>query len=107
MANKKRWIIGAGVAVGIFLLFAAQNSQTPLGSSGTVASTSRPCTVRVTVDSLNVRSSPDSFASVVQTYSKGEVMTADRTIRNGFRQLGSDHWAKQEFLDPTPGSDCG
>ncbi|MGH3773889.1 MAG: SH3 domain-containing protein [Pseudonocardiaceae bacterium] len=107
MAKRKQWVIGAGVVVGIFLLFAAHNSQTPLGSSGTVTSSSRSCTVRVTVDSLNVRSRPDSFASVVQTYNQGEVVSADRTIRNGFRQLGPDRWAARDYLVPMPDSDCG
>lgn len=93
--------------VGIILLIAAHNNPNPLGSSVTGTGGTRPCTVTVTADLLNVRSSPDSNAFVVQTYTKGTVMSADRTIRNGFRQLDQDRWAAQEYLDPTPGSDCG
>ena len=93
--------------MGIILLIAAHNSQTPLGTSVTGGGATGPCTVTVTADLLNVRSSPDSDASVVQTYSRGEVISADRTIRNDFRQLGPDRWAAREFLNPMPGSDCG
>jgi hypothetical protein len=63
--------------------------------------------VTVTADVLNARSSPDGDAPVVDTYRKGEVVSANRTTRNGFRELAPDRWAAAEFLDPTPGSDCG
>jgi hypothetical protein len=56
---------------------------------------------------LNVRSSPDNNAPVVQIYSQGQVVSADRTVRNGYRQLGPNRWAAREYLDPRPGSDCG
>jgi hypothetical protein len=63
--------------------------------------------VTVTADQLSVRSSPDGNASVVRTYSKGAVVSADRTTRNGFRQLQPGYWAAQEYLNPTWDSDCG
>jgi hypothetical protein len=44
---------------------------------------------------------------VVDTFGKGAVVSADRTTQNGFRQLGPDRWAAEEFLDPTADSDCG
>jgi hypothetical protein len=34
-------------------------------------------------------------------------VSADRTIHNGFRQLGPSRWAARDYLDPRPGSDCG
>jgi hypothetical protein len=101
-STTQKWVVGGAVALGILLLVSEHNSQTTSGSSGT-----RPCTVTVTADSLNVRSSPDNNASVVETYSKGAVVSADRTIRNDFRQLGPSRWAAREYLNPTPGSDCG
>jgi len=108
--TTQRWVIAGAVVVGILLLVSEHNSTSTGGNNsaggGTSAGT-RPCTMTVTADSLNVRSSPDGNASVVQTFGKGAVVSADRTIRNGFRQLGPDRWAAQEFLDPTPGSDCG
>jgi uncharacterized protein YgiM (DUF1202 family) len=101
--TKQKVVVGGAVALGAFLLFAAHKDQS--GSTG--AGTSRPCTVTVTADQLNVRSSPDNNAAVVQTFAKGEVVSADRTILNGFRQLTPGHWAAREYLNPTPGSDCG
>jgi hypothetical protein len=103
--TTQRWIIVGVVLVGILLLISEHNSNSPSGTSGTSAA--RPCTVTVTADSLNVRSSPDGNAPVVDTFAKGAVVSADRITRNGFRQLGSNRWAAQEFLNPTADSDCG
>ena len=108
MASAKQWIIGGAVVVGIVLLISEHESQSTSGSTGTsTTGGARPCTVTVTADLLNARSSPDGNAPVVDTYHKGEVVSADRTTRNGFRQLAPDRWVAAEFLDPTPGSDCG
>ncbi|HXT43088.1 MAG TPA: SH3 domain-containing protein [Pseudonocardiaceae bacterium] len=108
MASAKHWIIGGAVLIGVVLLISEHDSQTTSGSSSTsTTGGARPCTVTVTADVLNARSSPDGNAPVVDTYYKGEVVSADRTIRNGFRQLAPDRWVTAEFLDPTPGSDCG
>jgi hypothetical protein len=104
--TTQRWVIAGAVVVGVLLLVSEHGSTSTGGNNSTGAGT-RPCTMTVTADSLNVRFSPDGNASVVQTFGKGAVVSADRTIRNGFRQLGPDRWAAQEFLDPTPGSDCG
>jgi len=104
--TTQKWVVGGAVALGILLLISEHNSQTTSGSS-TGAGASRPCTVTVTADSLNVRSSPDNDAAVVETYSRGAVVSADRTIRNDFRELGPSRWAAREYLTPTPGSDCG
>jgi hypothetical protein len=98
--TTQRWIIVGVVLAAILLLISEHNSNSP--SSGT-----RPCTVTVTADLLNVRSSPDGNAPVVDSFAKGAVVSADRTISNGFRQLGLNRWAAQEFLDPTADSDCG
>ncbi len=100
--TTQRWIIVGVVLAGIFLLISEHSSDSPSGSTGT-----RPCTVTVTADLLNVRSSPDGNAPVVDSFAKGAVVSADRTTSNGFRQLGPNRWAAQEFLDPTADSDCG
>ena len=105
MASAKHWVIGGAVAVGILLLISEHGSRSTSGSSTTTGN--GPCTVTVTADVLNARSSPDGDAPVVDTYRKGEVVSANRTTRNGFRELAPDRWAAAEFLDPTPGSDCG
>ncbi|MDQ2882736.1 MAG: SH3 domain-containing protein [Actinomycetota bacterium] len=111
--NRQRWFIVGAVLVGILLLISDHNKNS-LGS-GLISpggglfsgSSAAPCTVTVTADSLDVRSSPDGNAPVVDHLDKGSVVSADRTTVNGFRQLGTDRWAAQEFLDPTPDSDCG
>lgn len=104
MFTTKQKVVGGGaVVVGAFLLFAAHNDQT----GGTRFGASGPCMVTVTADQLNVRSSPDDNATVVQTFSKGAVVSADQTIRNGYRQLTPGRWAARDYLDPTPGSNCG
>lgn len=103
ITKKQKWIFGGVLVVVVLLLYSEHNSRT----SGDGTPGSRPCTVTVTADSLNVRSAPDGGASLVRIYDKGAVLSADRTIRNGFRQLGPDRWAAQDFLVPTPGSDCG
>jgi hypothetical protein len=104
--TTRRYVIAGAVVVGVLLLV-SEHSSTSTGGNNSTGGGTRPCTMTVTADSLNVRSSPDGNASVVQIFGKGQVVSADRTIRNGFRQLGPDRWAAQEFLDPTPGSDCG
>ena len=103
--TTKRWIIGGLAVVGILLLYSEHESRNTSG--GTTSGTTRPCTVTVTADILNARSSPDGSAPVVDTYHRGEVVSADRTMSNGFRQLAPDRWVAAEFVDPTPGSDCG
>jgi len=105
--TRQKWVAGGAVLVAIVLVYSAHNSQTTTGGSGTGTGASGPCTVTVTADTLNVRSSPDNNAPVVQIYSKGEVVSADRTVRDGYRQLGPNRWAAREYLDPRPGSDCG
>ena len=123
---KQRWVVGGAIAVGVLLLISEHSNQTftsggtgifggtgitgntgVSGDTGTSVSGARPCTVTITADLLNARSSPDGNASVVDTYRKGEVVSADRTTRNGFRQLAPGRWVAQEFLEPTAGSDCG
>jgi hypothetical protein len=94
------------VLVGVLLLISEHNRNNPGGSTST-SNGARPCTVTVTANLLNVRSSPDGNAPVVDTFDKGAVVSADRITRNGFRQLGPDRWAAQDFLDPTADSDCG
>jgi hypothetical protein len=105
--TRQKWVVGGAVLVGVLLLISEHNSQTTTGSSSTGTSASQPCMMTVTADSLNVRSSPDDDALVVETFSKGAVVSADRTISNGFRQLGPSRWAARAYLDPMPGSDCG
>ena len=90
----------------LLLISEHENRSTSGGSSTSTTGGTRPCTVMVTADILNARSSPDGDAPVVDTYHKGEVVSADRTTRNGFRQLAPDRWVAADYVDPTPDSDC-
>jgi hypothetical protein len=109
--TTQRWVIGGAVVVGILLLISEHNNDTSVTNSTSGAITGSavawPCTVTVTAEALYVRSDPDYNASVVDTLSRGAVVAADRTVRNGFRQLGSNRWARQEYLVPASGNDCG
>ncbi|MGH3799293.1 MAG: SH3 domain-containing protein [Pseudonocardiaceae bacterium] len=100
--KRWRWIVAGAVVVGVIVLSTGRDP----GAGGPGAGGSRPCTMKVTAGTLNVRSGPDSRNPVVETLASGEVVSADRTTRNGFRQLGPDRWAAQLYLDPEPGSDC-
>lgn len=104
--TTQKLVVGGAVVVGVLLLISGRESHNA-GEGTSESGGSRPCTVTVTADQLNVRSSPDSNASVVQTFTKGAVVSAERTIRDGFRELGPDRWAARDYLVPTPDSDCG
>ncbi len=106
MASTTRKFVIGGVLVAAVLLLISERTKSTSGGTD-AGGTGGPCTVTVTADVLNARSSPDGDAPVMDTYRKGQVVSADRTTRNGFRQLSPDRWAAQEFLEPTPDSDCG
>lgn len=107
-STTRKFVIGGILVVGVLLLVSERTSQSTSGGTDTSGTSgARPCTVTVTADVLNARSSPDGNAPVMDTYRKGEVVSADRTTRNGFRQLRPDRWVAQEFVEPTPDSDCG
>jgi hypothetical protein len=103
VSKPKRWVIGVVAVLAILLLYSEHERQ----NASTATGTTRACTVMVTADALNARSSPDGNAPVVDTYHRGEVVSADRTVSNGFRQLVPGRWVAAEFVEPTPGSDCG
>lgn len=112
--TKQRYVVGGVIAVGVLLLISEHGNQpltgwdTGISGDGSTSVTSgvRPCTVTITADQLNARSRPDGNAPVVDTYRRGEVVSADRTTINGFRQLAPNRWVAQEFVEPTAGSDC-
>jgi hypothetical protein len=105
LKRGQQWALGGAVVLGVLLLISHPNPST--GGGARVSDSLSSCTVRVTVDLLDVRSDPSYTASVVDTFRIGAVVPADRTIRNGFRQLGPSRWAAREYLAPTAGTDCG
>jgi hypothetical protein len=103
VSKPKRWVIGVVAVLAILLLYSEHERQ----NAGTATGSTSACMVMVTADALNARTSPDGNAPVVDTYHRGEVVSADRTVSNGFRQLALGRWVAAEFVEPTPGSDCG
>ena len=97
-SKRWQWILGSAVVIGVIVLSSQDDGAG--GGSG-------PCTMRVTADSLNVRSGPDSRDPVVETLAADAVVSANVTTRNGYRELGPDRWAAQPYLQPMPGSACG
>jgi uncharacterized protein YraI len=95
--KRWRWIVAAAVVLAVIVLSTGQDRQTD---------GSRQCTMRVTAEALNVRSGPSSSDPVVEILAAGAEVSADPTIRNGYRQLGPGRWAAQQYLEPTPGSNC-
>ncbi|MDQ4093784.1 MAG: SH3 domain-containing protein [Actinomycetota bacterium] len=95
--KRWQWILVSAVVIGVIVLYSEDDGVD--GGSG-------PCTMRVTADSLNVRSGPDSRDPVVETLAADAVVSANLTTRNGYRELGPDRWAAQLYLEPMPGSDC-
>ncbi|MGH3963281.1 MAG: SH3 domain-containing protein [Pseudonocardiaceae bacterium] len=96
-SKRWKWIVGAAAVLAVIVLSTGENRGT---------GESRPCTMKVTADALNVRSGPGDSYPVVETLAAGEVVSADLTTRNGYRQLGPDRWAAQQYLEPEPGSKC-
>ena len=96
-SKRWQWIVGTAAVIGVIVL--SSRGDGVGGESG-------PCTMRVTVESLNVRSGPDSRDPVVGTLAADAVVSANLTTRNGYRELGPDRWAAQLYLEPMPGSDC-
>ena len=103
VTKRKLLILGIGVVLAVLVLTSQRDGGIGGGGAGAVG----PCTVQVTADILNVRSGPDDNSRVVDTISGGAKISADRTVRNGFRQLGANRWAAQQYLEPVAGSNCG
>lgn len=105
---SKRMLIVIGVLVVVVVVFIIQSKNNPNGNSSNSGSTTTAnngqCQVRVNADVLHVRSSPDSNASIVKSLSSGVVIPAEKTIQNGFRQLGANQWVSSQFVTPVSGS---
>jgi hypothetical protein len=115
--TRQRYVVGGVIAVGVLLLISEHGNQ-PLsgwdpGTSGnsstsvpSVPSGAGPCTVTVTADSP-VRSNAGDSGPVLGTLNKGTEVLAERTVINGYRQLGLSIWVADDSVRPSPGTDCG
>jgi hypothetical protein len=96
-------LIVIGVLVLVVVVFIIQSKNNP-NSGSSNSSNSTACQVRVTADVLHVRTSPDPNASIVKSLSNGVVVPAEKTVQNGFRQLGDNQWVSSQFVTPVSGS---
>ncbi len=104
--SKQRLWIGAGIVVAWAFVLNTHRDSSP-SDSATPDEPAPRCEVSVTADVLKVRSGPETDAPEIGQLGEGDVVEADDTIRNGFRQVGEGRWASEQFLLETPNSDCG
>ncbi|MGX7827551.1 SH3 domain-containing protein [Actinokineospora sp. 24-640] len=105
MLLPKRALIIGGVLAGVWVMYST-GVEPPSGATSPVSGTGT-CKVSVTADVLNVRSAPDVRAEIVGKFTQGAETVAGTTVTNGFRMLGDNRWASEEFLKPVSGHDCG
>jgi hypothetical protein len=97
---SKRMLVVIGVLVLVVVLFAVQNNKK------TAAQTTSPtgCQMQVTADVLNVRATADGKAKVVGKLTTGAVTAAQKTVQNGYRELGTGRWVSNQFLKQVSGA---
>ncbi|MGW5053132.1 SH3 domain-containing protein [Actinokineospora sp. NPDC004072] len=102
LVPKRALLIGGVAVVAVIYSMGVDRpggEAAPTGGEGA-------CKVIVTADVLNVRAAPSRTAEIVGKFKMGAETVADRTVDGGFRKLGPDRWAAEEFLKPLPGHDC-
>jgi hypothetical protein len=97
-----RGLVVLGVLAVAGLMYVANGGER-LGAEG---SGGQGCRVTVVADILNVRSGPADTQPIVSTMRRDFVVQAERRVENGFRMLSEGRWVKEEFVAPTPDSDC-
>jgi len=98
MTKRTVFVLGLlVVVVAIFVLRDGKSGSAQTGGSG-------QCTVQVSADLLNVRSSPDGNAAVVEKLGGGATVAATKTVQGGYRELSTDHWAATQFLKTVSGN---
>lgn len=97
----KRTLIIAMAFVGVALIYLYGSEQ-----RATDAPANAGCTLTVNADVLNVRSAPSTTARIVGKFPMDATVTAQPTVRNGFRMLEADRWAADRFLTPMDDAAC-
>jgi len=102
LVPKRTLMIGGGLVlvVGMYSMGSDQNAAEPTSGQA-------QCKVSVTADVLNVRAAPDAKAEVVGKFKQGVETAADPQVQNGFRKIGENRWAANDFLKPLDGHNCG
>jgi hypothetical protein len=98
---SRRTLVVLGLLVLVVAIVVLRDGKS--GSAQPVAN-GRPCLVQVSADVLNVRSGPDSNASVVEKLANGATVAATTTVRGGYRELAANHWAATQFLKTFSGN---
>lgn len=100
--DTRSWFFAGIVALVLGVLVLIDNGSLTAGSGLDAA-----CRVEVTADNLNVRVSPEPAAATTSVLHRGDLLGAETTVQNGYRQLaGTGGWALDDFLRPLPGSKC-
>lgn len=64
------------------------------------------CKFQVNADVLNIRSGPGTDNVVVGHYRQGAAVTADNTVKGGFRRIDDTHWVSGDYLVAASGNTC-
>lgn len=97
----KRTLVIASVVMGVALVYIVGNEP-----RATISPDRIGCELTVNADVLNVRSAPSATAQIVAKYQQDATVTAQATVRNGFRMLEANRWAADRFLTPLDGATC-
>lgn len=98
---SRRKLVVIGLLVLVVVVFILQGGR-HAGGSGNSANTQ--CQVQIGADGLNVRSAPDSTATVIEQLSNGTITMATSTVQNGYRQLAANRWADNQWVRPVAGA---
>ncbi|MBM7770181.1 hypothetical protein JOD54_000385 [Actinokineospora baliensis] len=101
---KGTLLVGGGI-VAVAIIY-SMGVEPPNGESAPTSGVGG-CRVAVTADVLNVRAKPEAAAEIVGKFKSGAESDADKLVQNGYRKLGENRWASNEFLKPLEGRDCG
>ncbi|EHR59541.1 SH3 domain-containing protein [Saccharomonospora cyanea] len=103
----KRALIIVGVVLGLAVIYTTGSEQRSSDAeSGGTPGERAACTVVVTADVLNVRSGPGTDHDVVDELRQDEELDATTETRDGFRRIGDEQWASDDYLEPVDGADC-
>jgi uncharacterized protein YgiM (DUF1202 family) len=103
----KRVFIIVGVVLGLAIIYTTGSEQRRSDAeSGGAPGGQESCTVVVTADVLNVRSGPSTDHEIVDRLRQDDEIEATTDTRDGFRRIGDEKWASDDYLEPVDGADC-
>lgn len=102
---SKRMLVVVGILAGVLAVYQF-GSDRQQGDEPRPASGPGDCRVTVVADMLNVRAGPTTNAPVMEQLARDAEADAGTTVEKGFRKLGINRWAADEYLTPLPGREC-